>query len=244
MKKVLITREESQGRKTAQILEKEGFEPVLFPTIRFEKLNFNKKDLTEADIVIFSSQNAVKFLLSEINKECLNGKTVIATGEKTKKSLEKIGIKNVLTPDIFSAEGVVKLIKSKKDFKGKKAVVIRPAEGLNTIIEKLCGYLDIKAVPVYKTIPNTPHNKGQIKKDLEEGKIFAVIFTSPSTFENFIRIFPENWKKLLKKTRTAVIGTTTADALMKRGIKPDIIPEKFTLDYLIKDLKQLNCRNS
>ncbi len=240
MKKVLLTREEKQARKTAQLLKKEGFEPVLFPTIRFEKINFDKKDVLDADIVIFSSQNAVRFLFLEIKKEQLEGKKIIATGEKTKKALEKEGIKDVLTPDIFSAEGVLKLIKSKKDFKGKKAVVVRPVEGLNTLIEKLNGYLHIKAVPVYKTVPNIPENKDQIKKELEKGDIFAVVFTSPSTFENFIRIFPYKWKDLLKKTKIGVIGTTTAEALTKKGINPDIIPEKFTLDHLIKNLKQLN----
>ena len=244
MKKVLITREENQGKKTAQILKKEGFEPVLFPTIKFEKVNFDKKDVIEADIVIFSSQNAVNFLFLEIKKDHLEGKKVIATGEKTKKALEKKGIKNVLTPEIFSAEGVVKLIKSKKDFQGKKAVVVRPLEGLNTLIEKLNGYLYIKSVHVYKTVPNIPENKDQIKKELEKGNIFGVIFTSPSTFENFISIFPDKWEDLLKKTKIAVIGTTTAQALIKRGISPDIIPEKFTLEQVIKKLKQLNCRDS
>ena len=243
MKKVLITREKKQGEKTAQLLKKEGFEPVLFPTIKFEKVNFDKKDIAQADIVIFSSQNAVEFLFLEMDVNLLKGKTIIATGEKTKKALEKKDIKNVLTPDIFSAEGVLKLIKSKKDFKGKKAVVVRPVEGLNTLIENLNNYLDIKAVPVYKTVPNIPENKEQVKRDLEKGEIFSVIFTSPSTFENFIRIFPDRWKDLLKKTKIAVIGTTTARALIKKGINPDIIPEKFTIDKLIKKLRQLNCGN-
>ncbi|WP_293446210.1 uroporphyrinogen-III synthase [Persephonella sp.] len=240
MKKVLITREEKQARKTAQLLEKEGFKPILFPTIRFEKVSFDKKDLVKADIVIFSSQNAVEFLLSEIDINHLKGKTIIATGEKTEKALKKKGIKNVIIPEIYSAEGVANLIKSKKEFKGKKAVAVRPVEGLNTLIDELESYLEIKPLPVYKTVPNTPENKDQIKKELEKGQIYAVIFTSPSTFENFIRIFPDSWKDLLKKTKTAVIGTTTAQALLKMGINPDVIPQKFTLDHLIKNLKQLN----
>ncbi len=243
MKKVLITREEKQARKTAQILEKEGFKPVLFPTIRFEKVSFDKKDLVESDIVIFSSQNAVEFLLSGIDINLLKGKTIIATGEKTGKALKKKGIKKVIIPEVYSAEGVANLIKSKEEFKGKKAVAVRPVEGLNTLIDELESYLEIKPLPVYKTVPNTPENTDQIKKELEEGRIFAVIFTSPSTFENFTRIFPDSWKELLKKTKIAVIGTTTAEALVQKGINPDIIPEIFTLENLVKNLKQLTSQN-
>lgn len=243
MKKVLITREEKQARKTAQILEKEGFKPVLFPTIRFEKVSFDKKDLVESDIVIFSSQNAVEFLLSGIDINLLKGKTIIATGEKTGKALKRKGIKKVIIPEVYSAEGVANLIKSKEEFKGKKAVAVRPVEGLNTLIDELESYLEIKPLPVYKTVPNTPENTDQIKKELEEGRIFAVIFTSPSTFENFTRIFPDSWKELLKKTKIAVIGTTTAEALVQKGINPDIIPEIFTLENLVKNLKQLTSQN-
>ncbi|WP_456465592.1 uroporphyrinogen-III synthase [Persephonella sp.] len=243
MKKVLITREEKQARKTAQILEKEGFKPVLFPTIRFEKVSFDKKDLVESDIVIFSSQNAVEFLLSGIDINLLKGKTIIATGEKTGKALKRKGIKNVIIPEVYSAEGVANLIKSKEEFKGKKAVAVRPVEGLNTLIDELESYLEIKPLPVYKTVPNTPENTDQIKKELEEGRIFAVIFTSPSTFANFTRIFPDSWKDLLKKTKIAVIGTTTAEALVQKGINPDIIPEIFTLENLVKNLKQLTSQN-
>ena len=232
--KVLITREKSQAEKTAKLLEKEGFEPVVFPTIRFEKVNFDEKAVLQADIIIFSSQNAVKFLFEELSPEKLSDKTIIATGEKTAKILEKKGLEPLI-PEIYSAEGVYQLLSKIPDLKNKKIAVIRPVEGVNTLFELMQNKTDIYPVPVYKTVENIPENLKEVKNLLSGGKIDVVVFTSPSTFKNFIKIID---KSLLRNTKIAAIGTTTQKALEKEGITPDIIPSKFTMEELIKNIKQ------
>ncbi|SNZ03354.1 uroporphyrinogen-III synthase [Persephonella hydrogeniphila] len=238
MKKVLITRDPVQAKKTAEKLKEAGFEPVLFPTIRFEAVDFPVEKVLSADILIFSSQNAVRFLLKKIEPEKIKNKIVIATGEKTKKSLEKIGIEKVLIPQLYSGEGVASLLQRKANLHGKKIAIIRPVEGIDTAAKKLTDYFYVETVPVYKTVINIPENRNEVEKLLEEKKIFAVIFTSPSTFKNFTKIF-KNWYKLLKGTKKAVIGSTTAKALLEENVHPDIIPEKFTIEEVIKKLRQL-----
>ncbi len=234
MMKVLITREKSQAEKTAKLLKKEGFEPILFPTIRFEKIDFEEKAVGQADIIIFSSQNAVKFLFEEISPEKLLDKIVIATGEKTAKLLEKKGLRPLI-PEIYSAEGVYQLLLKMNNLQNKKIAVIRALEGINTLFELMKGKADIYPVPVYKTVENIPENQGEIKNLLSSGEIDVVVFTSPSTFKNFIKIID---KSLLRNTKIAVIGATTQKALEEEGITPDIIPSKFTMEEVIKAIKQ------
>lgn len=232
--KILITREKSQAEKTAQLLEKEGFEPILFPTIRFEKIDFDEKAVLQADVIIFSSQNAVKFLFEKISPEKLLDKTIIATGEKTAKLIEKKGLRPLI-PEIYSAEGVYQLLLKMHNLQNKKIAIIRALEGINTLFELMKGKADIYPVPVYKTVENIPENLDEVKALIKQGEIDVVIFTSPSTFKNFIKLID---KSLLKNTKIAVIGTTTQKALEKEGITPDIIPSKFTMEEVIKAIKQ------
>ncbi|WP_457627188.1 uroporphyrinogen-III synthase [Persephonella sp.] len=236
--KILITREKKQAEKTAKKLEKEGFEPILFPTITFQPVEFDTDKLGSADVVVFTSQNGVRFLLEKIPPEKLRDKILIATGEKTKKALEKAGLKNVLLPEIFSSEGVAQLLLKNEGFRGKRVVFVRPVEGIDTGIKLLEGFMEVSVLPVYKTVENYPDNREMVEKMLERGEIDFVLFTSPSTLRGFIKNFPDSWRNLLKKTRTAVIGTTTAQALEKEGIKPDLIPEVFTLEGVIEKLRQ------
>ncbi|WP_457639215.1 uroporphyrinogen-III synthase [Persephonella sp.] len=236
--KILITREKSQAEKTAQLVKKEGMEPVVFPTIRFEPVEFDIKAVGNADILVFSSQNGVRFFFQKVNPETVKEKVIVATGEKTKKLLEKKGFKNVLVPDRFTGKDTAQLIKKLPEIKSKKVAVIRPVEGIDDLINILKNETQIKAVPVYRTATNIPDNTEKVRQLIEKGEIDYVLFTSPSTFYGFIEIFGKDWKKLLEKTKKAVIGTTTAKALQEKGIQPDIIPDRFTIEDLLSKIRQ------
>ncbi|NPA12547.1 MAG: uroporphyrinogen-III synthase [Aquificae bacterium] len=236
--KVVITREASQGKETAKLFEEAGLQPILFPTIRFEELDFDRERLKKADIVVFSSQNSVKFLLDRIPLQLLEGKLIIATGEKTKKLLEKRGITGITTPQVYTGEYVAKLIKGLPDYKNKSCIVVRAKEGINNWIDSLSNDMDISILPVYQTVYNTPDNVDYVESLYREGKVDYTLFTSPSTFKGFKAVFPDNWREYLKKTKVAVIGTTTAKALGKEGVSPSIIPKKFTVEEVLKAIKQ------
>lgn len=61
------------------------------------------------------------------------------------------------------------------------------------------------------------------------------IFTSPSTFENFIQIMDlNNPVNYFKKFDIAAIGPTTRSAIESKKVKVNIIPDEFTIDGLVK----------
>ncbi len=240
MKKVLITREKEEAEKFAEKVKDIGLEAVIFPVIKTISLPFNKEEAIKYDVFIFPSKNAVRYFFENVSSEDLKKKIIIAVGEKTKKALEKKGFKNILLPEKFSSEGVLRLILKEIDFfKHKKILIPRAKKGIDTLPEKLKNEVkEITVLPIYETVLNIPENKENVKKLFEEKKIDFSVFTSPSTIENFLKIFPEEGKEYLKSTCITVIGTTTKKAVEEKGLDVCLIPEKFTIDEIIKKIKE------
>ncbi len=237
--KVLITREKEEGEKLGEKIKDLGLEPVLFPTIKTQIIPVDI-DILDYDVFIFPSKNAVKFFFSQIDPTYIKDKTVISVGEKTKKYLEHFGIFNVLIPEVYSSEGVLHLIKNKIDFfKDKKILIPRAKKGIDVLPDYLKSKVkEIKVLPVYETVLNIPENVNQVRYFFENGEIDFSIFTSPSTFLNFLKIFPEKGKEYLNSTCITVIGTTTKKAIEKEGLKVCLIPQKFTVEGILEKIKE------
>jgi uroporphyrinogen III methyltransferase/synthase len=81
-------------------------------------------------------------------------------------------------------------------------------------------------------------SKDEVKKHLERlinSKPDLFIFTSPSTFENFVSILGITIPaKYFTDFDIAAIGPTTKAAIEARGVKVDIMPPEFTMDGLVK----------
>ncbi len=239
MKKVLITREKGESEKFAEKIKKYGLEAVVFPTIKTVPLDFPLEDIYNYDVFVFTSKNAIKYFFMKVKPETLREKIIIAVGEKTKANLEKIGFKDVIVPDVFSSEGLSDFFLKNIDFfVDKKILIPRAKKGMNTLIDNLVNKVkEIRVIPVYETILNIPENKEKVKDLFEKKEIDFVVFTSPSTFRNFLAIFKEKGREYLKEVCITVIGSTTKKAVEKEGLSVCIVPEKFTVDEIIREIK-------
>ncbi len=240
MKRVLITREKEEGEKLKKILKSYNIEGIVFPVIKTVPIPFNSSAIYDYDVFIFPSKNAIKYFLKNTSLKFLKEKIIIAVGEKTKKVLEKYGLTEIIIPEEFSSEGVLKLIeKSISKFKDRKILIPRAKKGIDTLPEALKEKVKkIDILPVYETVLNIPENKNQVEKLFKEKKIDITIFTSPSTLENFLKVFPEDGKEYLKNTCIAVIGKTTKKAVEKKGLEVCLIPDVFTVDALVEKIKE------
>jgi Uroporphyrinogen-III synthase HemD. len=52
----------------------------------------------------------------------------------------------------------------------------------------------IDLIPVYETKLNIPENVDSIKSLIEDGKVYAIVFSSPSTFKGFLIFLKKNQK--------------------------------------------------
>ena len=93
----------------------------------------------------------------------------------------------------------------------------------------------IKSVPVYNvSLPSGESVKENIAR-LNAGNPNLFIFTSPSTFENFLQIMKiDDPVKFFKGYLVAAIGPTTKSSIEERRVGVDIMPDEFTIEGLAK----------
>lgn len=239
-KTVVLTRTIEQSRESAAIFSELGAEVIVFPTL--EIVPPNNWDLFDSvilssqkiDFIIFTSAHAVTMFIKRLNDL---GKTfdfknvkVVAVGNKTKSVCEANDIRVDIIPKQFSGEGVVTEL-SKNNLQNKLVFIPRSAigkEDLPTGLENLGA--TIITAPVYNvSLPSNETIKSNVEK-LNSSKPDVFIFTSPSTFENFVLIMNiDNPVTFFKNYEVAAIGPTTKAAIENRKVNVSIMPDEFTI---------------
>lgn len=257
-KTVVITRPEKQAEKLAKLISRLGGIPYLVPTIEIKPQQdetlisrlLNRILNEQIDFLIFMSVNSVTRLIGYLEKFGLKdrflkriGKAKIgAIGPKTKKEVERYGIKVNIVPSIYSSEGIVESLK-KMDLQEKTVVIFCSNKSSRHLPQKLeeLGVKMIK-VPVYECVPPADHSKIlAFIDDLLKGKIDIVTFTSSFTAINLFKMASQHLsvddlRKYLGKTIIAAIGPVTRRTLEELGIKVDVMPKKYTIEAMVKSL--------
>lgn len=246
-KGVVITRPESQAGEFVKLLQEEGADPILFPTIRIappetmDALDRAVENLENYDWIIFTSANGVRALFRRIDEKGgdirdLKGISIAAIGPATASILARLGIRVDLVPDEFISEGVLAAL-SAKDMKGKRVLLPR-AEVARDVIPKGLANLGatVDVVTAYRTV-NSGRKKEELKALIREGKVHVITFTSPSTVINFMDIMGDDYK-IPASIKIACIGPVTVTAAGKLGIRVDIVQETYTVAGMIEAIKE------
>jgi len=242
-KTIVLTRTIEQSKESAAIFSELGADVIVFPTLEivppssWEKFDELILSLQKIDFIVFTSAHAVTMFIKRCNE--LNTQIdfekmkVVAVGNKTKSVCEENDIRVDIVPKKFSGEGVVDEL-SKYDLKDKLVFIPRSAigrEGLPNGLEELGA--KIITVPVYNvSLPS----KGSVQQNIEQlnsNKPDVFIFTSPSTFENFLIIMNiNNPVAFFKNYDIAAIGPTTKSAIENSKVNVNIMPDEFTIKGL------------
>jgi len=246
-KTIVITRTIEQSKESAMALSKLGANVIIFPTLEIVPPdNWNKFDSvvsnpSKIDFIIFTSVHSVQ-MFSKRCKETgaelnFNRTKVVAVGNKTSSYCQKNNIPVAVVPQKFSAEGVVEVL-SKFNLKNKVVFIPRSAIGREELPKGLkdLGAI-IKSVPVYNVSLPSGDKMKQSLEVLNNSDPDLFIFTSPSTFENFLLIMGiKNPVGYLGKFDVAAIGPTTKEAIENKNVKVEILPDEFTIEGLIKKI--------
>lgn len=242
-KTIVLTRTIEQSKESAAIFSELGADVIVFPTLEIVPPNnwdkFDEVVLASQifDFVVFTSAHAVTMFIkrcNELDKQIDFEKIkVVAVGNKTKLVCEENNIRVDIVPKKFSGEGVVEEL-SKYDLKNKLVFIPRSAIGREDLPKGLEEQgAKIVTVPVYNvslpSIGSVQHNIEQ----LNSTKPDVFIFTSPSTFENFLLIMSiDNPVSYFKNYDVAAIGPTTKTTIENNKVKVSIMPNEFTIKGL------------
>lgn len=244
-KTVLVTRAKEQAAELSTLIEENGGRSIELPLIAFEQAEPTpqlKKALQQLHVyrwLLFTSVNGVRFFMNYFNEYALQKETLPAiavVGEKTEAALLKYGIQVDLTPNDYTAEGMVEALSGKID-KGDRILLVRGNRGrkvINEAAKKAGAILD--DVTVYRTV--FPKNaKEQFRKLIEnETTIDYVTFTSSSTVTHYADILSQLDMASTFQPKIACIGPIAANTARELGICVHIVPNTYTIDALVNEL--------
>lgn len=245
-KVIVITRSGDQAYESAKKLESLGAKVIPFPTIKivpvkvFNHFDTYTENLSNFDYIVFTSENAVKYSIERLQERNLgipDDVKIVCVGEKTASKCDEYKIKVDIIPDDFTAKGLLKYFES-HDILEKKFFIPSSEIARKELKEDLIAKgADVVQIPIYDVaLPD----KDETEKNLElikSNKPDLFIFTSPSTFKNYLTICKiDNAKNYFSDFDVAAIGPTTADAIKDKGVSVDVVPDTFTMDGLIDSI--------
>ncbi|GAB3596211.1 uroporphyrinogen-III synthase [Microbacterium tumbae] len=233
--RVLVPRGGPWGDGVAASLRAQGAVPVVAPLINFGPTN-DQATLDAAlerladgyfDWLTITSATTVDVLFA--HRAVVPRKTrIAAVGETTAAALQAAGYEVALVPEEDnSAEGMAaQLIALEPE--ARRILALR-SEIAKPVLSKLltgAGH-DVHSVVAYRTV-GVPVTE-RIRRDVDSGRINAILITSGSVAQQVREQFPE----IPDETLLAAIGPRTATDARKAGLPIQVIADKQTVEALI-----------
>ncbi len=246
-KTIVITRTLEQSKESAEIFQKLGADVLTFPTLEitppdsWKEFDSVVSRQSKIDFIIFTSGHSVRMFVRRCEELALqfdfNRIKVVAVGSKTSGMCERNNIPVHIVPGEFSGEGVIDEL-AEYDLKGKVIFIPRSAIGREELPEGLKKRgAKIKTASVYNIGLPSDDTIHEYKERLRNSNPDLFVFTSPSTFQNFLEIQsiadPVDY---FRNLAVAVIGPTTKAAVEKKKVRVDIIPSEYTIDGLVNSI--------
>lgn len=264
-KRVLVTRTREQASALSERLRTLGAVPIEFPTIHivpptdWAELDAALGRLYAAadagyDWLVLTSANGVHICMQRLrtlgyDPAALRNVRIATIGPATAAALAEYGVRADLVPDEYIAEGVISaLLRDAQEhgvsLEGQRILLARAAEARKILPLELreAGAL-VDEVPAYytQTVARDDERGREILRQLQQGELDILTFTSSSTVRNFVSWLqscaPDAPESLLKLVRQQVllasIGPITSQTARELGLKVDIEASEFTIEGLV-----------
>ena len=247
-----IMRPEVYIKRSVELAESLGFEPVAAPMVELASMRDDEFDpflervlSGKSDYVIITSANGMDFTLDKIPDDrkqdfidALNSTNVIAIGPTTSKSLEDFGITIMGIPGVYNSEGIVDYLCG--SVKGKVIDMARSYYGSQLLNEGLlkCGAI-VHETQIYTIVRPEGEKQSQFMGDVFDKRISVFAFTSSMMVHNFFEYAKEFGSEadavsILNDSVVAAIGKPTAKVLKSYGVEVSVTPGKFTFEEVLK----------
>jgi len=247
-KTIVLTRAEEQSQETINFFNKKEAHLISFPALEVVAIDASEKltsilEEKKIDYLVFQSANAIKYFVKLVKEKNLpidySTMKVACVGKKTAAFCLENLIKVDLVPEDFSALGLLKLF-AIEPLENKTVLLPRSAIGRDEFREGLKRFgATVKTVAVYDIrIPEKETVAEEIEK-IRTSKISWYLFTSPSTYHNFLALMDiSNPRDFFKSSKIAAIGPTTKEAIEKTRVHVDVVPGKFAVTHAIASIEK------
>ena len=183
---ILITRPKEDNDKLSILLSKKNIEYKKENLISFRILR--KKIYFQNDkIFLIASKQAVRSLVSKKNIDVIRKSSFLVIGDKVKKDLLKLNVKNIIA-FAKDSESLLRKIKLNKKLVGRSLEYLCSNVYNKQFVNELKNLnFKFSLNQVYETIPKENLRKSTGVAILD-GKIDAVVFFSIYTFKTFIKL--------------------------------------------------------
>lgn len=238
-KRVVVTRPRAQAQRFVDLLEQQGAEVVLCPTIEtvpldsYERLDAALDELGAYAWLIFTSVNGVKYFFARLRERqqdirTLGSVRIAAIGPETARAVEEFQLRVDAIPAEYRAEA---LIPALGEVKGQRVLLPRAAEARAVLPQELQALgAQVDEIAIYRTMRPQGTRVEELRERLKAGEIDLVTFTSSSTVHNFVALFPgEDLRTVVGAARVACIGPITADTAREYGLEVVVQPTAYTV---------------
>jgi uroporphyrinogen III methyltransferase/synthase len=224
--KIVVTRPADQAPELIAALETKGAEVIAAPSIVVrslaseslvkQRLKLLARDKTDFDLLIFLSANAVRCFAEVATKlsHRLRRTAVAVVGDATARAAREHHWPVVHIPESYSAESLTRRLGS---LVGKRCLLPRAQEAPEKIVTALRGNgAVVDVLPIYRTEPVVYGAK--LKREIKT-MASAVVFTSASSVNGFVRNFKSGGSQWSRRLPAISIGAQTSSALRRAGFK-------------------------
>ncbi len=252
-KRIVITRSRDQARELADELEQLGAQTIEAPIFRLapaedpEAIDRAAASVDAFQWVIFTSANAVTRFFAALlsgprDMRALGNVSICAIGPTTADRLEARGVKpDVVMPEVRMDE-IVEALGAAGSLDSQHVLIVRPDFLRDTLAGELARHgATVTDLVAYRTASASPESAEaqDIYRQLLEGRVDAVTFTSPTAVSRFANLIgSEQAADLLNTTVVAALGPVTAEAAEQLGITATVVPDRFTIDAFVSALVQ------
>ena len=246
-RRVLVTRTPEQAGEWMEALRAAGAAPLLIPMIRIEAasdsgpLDAALDRLRGYDALLITSANAIRFLAARASERGVLlrdfGGSVVCVGPKSAEATLAEGLPVQTIPaERFDAEGMLDAIEKHFPPAGRCFLLPRAEAGRETLVDGLrAAGATVDAVTAYRTVaPDI--DAAALCERLTAGRLDVLTFASPSAVRNFIALLDRAARRAVADCLVTAIGPTTAEALRKEGLEPDVVPERASAADLVAAL--------
>ncbi len=247
-RRVVITRAKAQSSSLVRMLTNLRATPLVLPMIRtiapssWTKVDHCVERLDRYDLLVFTSQNAVRFFQKRYQGSHPFPVPVACVGKKTAKVLRELGTSPAYLPERpHAAEELVELLKTSMRLRGKHILYPKGAEGRDHFRRSMEGEgATVDEAIVYRTVFEE-RSRSQLMGVPTGERPDWIIFASPSAVRAFFsqgEVDPEQeiMKEWIRReeVKIASIGRVTGQSLREIGIPTTVQPPEPSVEALIE----------